>query len=472
MIKIYIDSRVRVIAASGAPLFAKLRELLTHKNPKFFLQERMGFSTHNIPREIELFTESYNPPLHTIEIPRGEINRLLPLLAQERYEIFDNTFCRPPGIEYSYQYVNECFDLDAHQKRALAAIGSRKQGIIHAATSAGKSAIIMAAIAQKSVKTLIIVHRAILQKQLKEDAEKWMKDEKGNPLRVELLHGGVKEYKEADIYIGIDKTVKKLIENDPDNMFPFDLGMVIMDEVHLAAAPTIQYIMDHMPAQYRYGLTGTLKRKDKMEFMVNAAFGYVLAEITKDELLEMGRVSPVELLVHDSDTIAPEEYLELPAAQSWYEINTVIHGSRPRNEMIMRILNDIRRARPDSKVLVISRYVEPCYRLNEMYSGDSVILNGKESRKENEQAFEDLKTGKVNVMFATVGCVSTGVSIDDLTDVILISPMHSNEALLHQIRGRLMRKAPGKEKGYFHYIFDPYIFPHTARKRVERIVNN
>jgi superfamily II DNA or RNA helicase len=79
--------------------------------------------------------------------------------------------------------------------------------------------------------------------------------------------------------------------------------------------------------------------------------------------------------------------------------------------------------------------------MKEEYGIDSGIITGRKS-DEAVEAYNKMKHGDLRLIFATVGCVSTGISISDLDNLVLISPIYTNTLLLHQIRGRLMRNSP------------------------------
>jgi superfamily II DNA or RNA helicase len=76
------------------------------------------------------------------------------------------------------------------------------------------------------------------------------------------------------------------------------------------------------------------------------------------------------------------------------------------------------------------------------------------------------------VLLVTLGCFSTGVNIPGLTDMILLSPVFNNELLIHQLRGRLMRKAEGKRFGFFHFLWDVDVFPQKKLTQFLRILKN
>lgn len=425
---------------------------LTYSNPKYEDAQRLGFSTFGIPREIKTYELKTTPTGTTIIFARGELHRFLnapfPVnIIEEFPEII-----HLPTITYE----NTEFALDERQERCVQAILNKKQGVIHAATSAGKSAILMRAIAERKVRTLVIVHRKILLEQLIADARKWL-----HGVRIETL--SVKRQKDlpsvaGEVVFAIDRTVERVVRQFPDRLRGF--GLVIQDEAHLAATNTFQGIVSNIPVPFRYGLTGTVKRKDRMQFLIFATFGPVIATVSKDELEEAGRTTPVETIVHETLTTAPDEVFELSSSKQWQALDKIVHEDTGRISQIVTITEDILRRSTSSRVLIVSRYVEPAKRLFEQLGKSGIscgLVTGQE--KENSQTCQDLEDGKIKVIVATIGVVSTGVNIKSLTDLILFSPIFSNELLLHQLRGRCMRTSPGKEKAYIHLMYDANLWP-------------
>lgn len=457
--KARLDSHLH-IDLSNVGALTMLKNLLTYPNPKFQDAERMGFYTGNILPTIP--TWEFDPAKRELKIARGEASKTRRALQAQGVDLAwaDNTI---EGKELSsITYENNEFQLDERQERAIFATQQWQQGIIHAATSAGKSAIILGAIARIKRKTLVIVHRKVLLEQLVDDAKKWLKN-----ASIGIVGDGKRDV--ADVTFCIDKSLIKAMQTHPE-LFA-DVGLVIQDECHLSPATTFQYLIDKLPARRRFGLTGTLKRKDRMEFLIHATFGNVIATITKSELEEAGRTTPVEIQVHETETAVPDYVFNLSPSECWRECDTAIHADPERKLRAVQIVGSILNANPSARILILSRYVEPCYemeRLLTQFNIKSGVVTGKED--DHKQTCDELERGECSVVTATIGTVATGVNIKSLTDVILFSPVFSNELMLHQIRGRLMRRAEGKEKATFHLMFDPRIFDEKRIKQAVRIL--
>lgn len=438
--KIYID-----LSKEPVPIPQDILKLLTYQNPDYYQKMNMGLSVWNIPKDVK----TYELKNRMFTVLRGEFSKIRPSVKS------DIETQHPEFPEIDVEYINNDFELDEYQEGAVKAILSKKQGVIHAITSAGKSLIILKAICEMKKPALIVVHRKILMKQFLEDIEKYARTKSGEKIVVGIVGGGKKEL--GDITIAIDKTLSLNIEKYRDKF-----GVVFQDECHLAPADNMLKLINSINSERRFGVTGTLKRKDQKEFLIFATFGGIIYTITKEQLLKMGRVVPVEIVITESQTQfdyegAIEEY---GVTKAYQLMEKTLSLCPARNDQIVDLVYSLR----GKKTVILSKLVQPCYELQKKllskHGIQSGVLTGRNS-KEAMESYEQMKHKNLEVIFATIGCVSTGVSISDLENIVLISPLYSNELLLHQIRGRLMRISPetGKTKGTLYYVYDPYIFP-------------
>lgn len=431
------------------PVPEEILDLLTYENPDYHQKKNLGLWVGNIPQKITTYTIKDR----VLAIQRGEALKIKKYIYKYDYEFSH------PHHPISLQYINNDFDLDEYQEGAISAIQTKKQGIIHAVTSAGKSLIILKAIVKLGQRAVIVVHRKTLMEQFLQDIKKYIRDEKGQPIVPGIIGNG--SYTIGPITIAIDKTLSNNLGELSESF-----GTVFLDECHLAPANTISHLLNSINSKYRFGVSGTLKRKDQKEFLIFSTFGSIIYTIGKDVLLAKGRVVPVHIKIVESDTqfnwdSAVEGFTEqghknpTQAARQLQE-KTIALDER-RNKQILELVSKLK-----GKQLVLCRYVDPCYSLQkalkEEYGLDSGVITGRNG-KEAIESYNDMKHGDSQIIFATVGCVSTGVSISDLDHIVLISPIYTNELLLHQIRGRGMRTAEGKEFCLLHFFYDQYIFP-------------
>lgn len=431
----------------------RMFEELSYSNPEFYQRMNLGLSTYGVPQKISTCS-IYNREL---QIMRGEALKIKPFFVE-----WNPTF-HHPDHPVKLKYVNDDFELDAYQLTAIKNVVHYRQGIVHAVTSAGKSLMILKSIVDLGQRAIIVVHRKILMKQLLDDIKKYIRDEHGNPITPGIIGDG--KLSLGPITVAIDKTLARHL-NEYRNSF----GTLILDECHLVPADTVFALINSINTRHRYGFTGTLRRKDEKQFLIYSTFGQVIATINKEQLLEKGRVVPVETHILESETKFDWDSVAeaLGTTKARHEQEQYIANDPTRNDMILRHVAGL-----SGKTIVLSRYVKPCFdlaeRLKNEYGIEAGVITGKDP-KLAQASYDEMKHRDLRVIFATIGCVSTGVSISDLDNLVLISPIYTNELLLHQIRGRLMRTAEGKEAGHLYFVYDPYIFPEYKLNRFLSII--
>ena len=147
--KIYID-------LDKEKVDEKILDLLTYDNPDYYQRMNLGISVWGTPETIK----TYSMRDRSLQILRGEALKVKPYIGHHEYN-FEH-----PDHPISLQYINKDFDLDEYQEGAVAAIKGKRQGVIHAITSAGKSLIILKSIVEIGQKAVIVVHRKVLMEQI------------------------------------------------------------------------------------------------------------------------------------------------------------------------------------------------------------------------------------------------------------------------------------------------------------------
>jgi superfamily II DNA or RNA helicase len=79
---------------------------------------------------------------------------------------------------------------------------------------------------------------------------------------------------------------------------------------------------------------------------------------------------------------------------------------------------------------------------------------------------DEIKLGKKDILFGTQAIFSEGISLDDLSCLILGTPVN-NEPLLTQLIGRVIRKKEGKKDPV---VIDIHLKGNTARKQASNRV--
>ena len=95
------------------------------------------------------------------------------------------------------------------------------------------------------------------------------------------------------------------------------------------------------------------------------------------------------------------------------------------------------------KVLVVSdrvHFLKVCHRL---VGDNSVCITGEMDFEEREKTIQQI--GEKNILFGTQAIFSEGISIDQLSCLVLATPVN-NDPLLTQLIGRVIRKKEGKRQ--------------------------
>lgn len=160
---------------------------------------------------------------------------------------------------------------DLEQMEAVERLSACDNGVLHAATSFGKTVVGAYLIAERRVNTLVLVHNV-------EIMSNWLKD-LGRFLRIDEE---LPEYstptgriKHRESCIGMFNSQKNNLTGivdiamitslgKDDNVNPIvrNYGMVIMDECHHAAAYSCESVLRALTARFVYGFTANTKRGD------------------------------------------------------------------------------------------------------------------------------------------------------------------------------------------------------------------
>jgi superfamily II DNA or RNA helicase len=261
-------------------------------------------------------------------------------------------------------------------------------------------------------KTLVITHTTALRDQ-------WIEE-------IELLFGtkcgiiGSGEFDHEDHFITV-ANVQTLVKYTSELTKEF--GTVILDEAHHCPATTFAALIDSFSARYRIALSGTMIRKDQKHIVFRDYFG--------DHV-----VKPPQ-----SNTMTPQVKLVKPGiilkpGATWVEkINELTQDDDYRRFVAALALTQISRGH---SVLIVADRVEFLEKVSEYVGDESVLVTGETSFDARKAAKEQLLSGEKKCVCGSRQIFAEGISVNILSCVILAVPM-SNDSLLEQIVGRIMR---------------------------------
>lgn len=205
----------------------------------------------------------------------------------------------------------------------------------------------------------------------------------------------------------------------------------LVSNCHHTPASTFTKVLFESRARYKIGLSGTLKRKDGLQSLFKDFFGFDV------------HIPPV------SNTMEPSVHLydvdvEISGNQMvpWaLKVNDILANPRYRKELLAMANCYIAMGH---KVLLVSDRVEFLKYIDENVKGKSFLYIGEASLEDRNQAQVDMTDGKYDIFCASQNIFSEGISQNNLSCLILGSPIGNNESLIEQLVGRVQRECDGK----------------------------
>ena len=384
----------RIYLQVTSELFEKLDSDLTYVIPSFN-QTDSPVVIKNLGR--------VRPDLVTL--PSGRMD----LIPQE-YEISDKRVINP------VQFPARKFELYASQQEVYDQVND--SCIINASVSWGKTFTALAIAGKLGQKTLVVTHTTNLRDQWAEEVEKLYGFKAG-------IIGSGKFDTSSLITIGNVQTLYRKI-----NEISREFGTLILDEMHHVSSPTFSRIIDKSFARYKIGLSGTIQRKDGKHVVFQDYFSSRLFQPPKENYM-----------VPKVDVIQSEIRFMDGANIPWANrVNDLAFNEQYQHSIAMIAAAY---ASKGHRVLVLSdrvRFLKCCA---DLVGEIAVSVTGDQTREARLKAAQQIASGEKKVLFGTQAIFSEGISINELSCLVLGTPVN-NTPLLTQLIGRVVRLSPDK----------------------------
>jgi superfamily II DNA or RNA helicase len=245
-------------------------------------------------------------------------------------------------------------------------------------------------------------------------------------------------------------TWQSIYEEDEEYFKQF--GRIINDETHLASGKSITNIMNHATNAYqRVGMTGTLKAEKIHPILVMSLFGPVKRVVTTKQLIDAGRATEVDIKMFQLDYDKTEaEYVSKCNYQKEIEF-LVAH--QHRNQIIASLAAAVK----GNTLVMFDRleHIENVKKiLDKMPHGKTVYTITGDVNKDERGAIKAIAEREDGVIvLGTSGCVSTGLSIRKLRNLIFAHPSKSIIKILQAV-GRILRLHNEKGDSHVYDIVD------------------
>jgi len=271
----------------------------------------------------------------------------------------------------------------------------------------GKTSMSVYLASKIGLKTLVICHRIILLNQWEQAIKRFIDNVKVCLVKPGMSNKKLKEAEESDFLLVNAQNVKSLGED-----FFKNIGLVIVDEIHLILCESLSECLGYICPRYLFGLSATPYRSDGMDKLLDFYFG---EEKIVRELYHPHKVYKIDTHIeYEEDS---KDWNALISAQSFHE---------KRNKFIVDIILHFK----DRTFLVLCKRIEQ----------SKTIFNYLEEEKENVSLIaEDNNEFDQNsrIIVATTGKAGVGFSVDSIDSLILASDI---QAYFEQYMCRCIRR--------------------------------
>ena len=330
------------------------------------------------------------------------------------------------------------------QRKAIHLAIKYKRRLLLSPTSSGKSLICFAIIEWHmrhgmQQQALVTVPTITLTDQMKNNFIEYMDDKcLMKPEDIHVIKGGTSKLTNKSVIISTWQSIYKLKKSWFKN-----IELSILDEAHLAKGQSLQKMSEKMVnAQYKIGMTGTLDGTQVHRLVVEGCTGRAVEITTNKKMMDQGKTTPIKINYLYFD-YPKDESMRIKSFKYQDEIKYIIHHDK-RNQVLCKLL-----AKTKGNTLVLFNNIVHGERMYEEFlqnhpNKKCYLLHGSFTADQRNDVIDIMEKDDDIVTFASYGIFSTGVSINNIHNVVLGSPTKSRIRLLQSI-GRGLRLAEGKQ---------------------------
>lgn len=340
------------------------------------------------------------------------------------------------------------------QEAAVDALCAKQNGILTAVPGKGKTTMAIAAACRMKRRTVFVVPNTMLLEQWVDRIVSFTDLKKED---IGIVQGPRCDHHKPFIVA----MLQTLSQRDFPELFS-KVGVVFFDESHVLGAETFLTVLPKFPAQMRFGLSATPKRKDHMDKAVGYHLGPILFTMGDQDL------KPTVMMITTPFKVPDEKWKnkwneQFAMSKLFSELTKI-----PKRNHILAV-EISKAAMKGRKILALSRRIE---QLQEVKIRVEVIF-----REQKFRCVMNLLTGKTKnadrprilktsrVIFATDQIAGTGLDQPDLDTLVFLCPSQN----LEQNAGRIERVCEGKSAPVIVDLADQNdIFLGMARSRLRK----
>jgi superfamily II DNA or RNA helicase/CRISPR/Cas system-associated exonuclease Cas4 (RecB family) len=325
----------------------------------------------------------------------------------------------------------------------------RKNDHVFVTGNSGKTIVTAEIIRQMDLRTLWVIDRKELLVQTRELFKQWLNFPIGQ------IGAGVSDPRDVTV-----ATIQSLVKNINEHRAYLDsVQFVVIDESHHAAAESYQKLFRYLPnTKNRLGCTGTVKRDDGNEMILESLIGPVLYRVSAAQLIADGYLERPSIIFHtlpehDDDT-SYDSYAES------YE-DTIVQNVE-RNALGASFVN--------GQTLIIVKKINHGEIMAKLLPS-AVFIHGSTQDEIRTTAFKAFQDAQIPVLIGTIQIFSEGIDVPNLATIINLAGQ-SGEVKTIQMLGRLLRRSLGKTGCVLHDFCDTGKYGRKASKNRIKTLKN
>lgn len=376
-------------------------------------------------------------------------------------------------------YHMEDYQERDYQTQAVLMSVMHGNGIIKAATGAGKTTIAARTIHALRKRSIFIVHTRDLLYQTIESFKRMFPYE-----TIGQIGDGIIDYQDItvatmqtlailnDIEVGKNKydeeadnikeaktQYKEIYNPDVWHKYKNTVDCVMFDEVQRICSQTaykVRFLFER--ASYAFGYSASPWRDDGSDLMIEAAFGKRIVDITASELIQQG------YLVKPYITIKEAPIVWTGTTYEQVYKSAIVENTFRNLQVVQDAIEQYKLGR---NTLVLVTQIKHGQILEKMIGQSGIpvaFISGKSGMKKRRQTIQNMRDGKAQLVIAST-IADVGLDVPRLQSIVEAGAGKSSVTALQRL-GRIMRPFKGKDECYFITYYDnaPYLSSQLGKK--------
>lgn len=349
-------------------------------------------------------------------------------------ELIDHRVKPKPGKKGFKLIGKEMTGKYSYQLEACEAAVKVKQGIIKAATNAGKTSIAAAITQYLSLPTLFLVPSVELMNQTRKS---FMKDLNLSAEDVGVIGDG-KWQPGNKVTVAIVDTLESRLSKKEGMEFMSTIDVLFLDECHGAGSNTYYTVATLCPAYFRFGLSATpLDRTDGADLRLLATTGPVFYNISNKRLVELGVSAKADIIF---------DKVKRPVLERKTNYQTVYKKGQVENEELLQKMVDWVKTFVEQgmSVLILVEEINHGKKLDDALWNDvdgafipHQFIHGSESSSTRAKAIEEFDKREIPVLICS-RILDQGVDTNAI-DALVLGGSRKSKIKTMQRLGRGLR---------------------------------